>query len=316
MVRRNPAQKHENRLIFSCRKYCNIDLTMSRNQSHPHGHRIERDDNDDYLFQRFLVESDTRPNREPSPTTEQSQQELQQDVQQAIDGIFNSLRRNMSSASNIGRATNVDPSRGGNEGTNVNNRRATNANTADSPFLARQQSPLRTFLRNLFILDYFIGLILFPFSVYNILRSGFNSMTFSENDFIIEIVGYWKFAKIFGSNGTTLIAYKDTGKLGLLGKFHNIIVFYSSPMIKFIMKSANSNESKMDWLKLMFSKIFELFVKVSTILIYLIYGVSGTIYMVTAGFFFVLCLLFTVIRRYKGVHRILVSQRMSGPTVF
>lgn len=111
-------------------------------------------------------------------------------------------------------------------------------------------------------------------------------MTFSENDFIIEIVGYWKFAKIFGSSGTTLIAYKDTGKLGLLGKFHNIIVFYSSPMIKYIMKSAGDNESKVGWLKLMFSKIFEVFVKISTILIYLAYGVSGTIYMVTAGFFF------------------------------
>ncbi|CAI4049765.1 hypothetical protein SKDZ_14G1640 [Saccharomyces kudriavzevii ZP591] len=290
---------------------------MSRHQHHRRSHQAERDDNDDYLFQRFLEESDTRLNRERSPVAEQSQQELQQDVRQAIDGIFNSLRRNVGTAPNANRtAHTVDASRPTSEGFNADIRRATNADTPDSPFLARQQSPLRTFLRNLFILDYFIGLILFPFSVYNILRSGFNSMTFSENDFIIEIVGYWKFAKIFGSSGTTLIAYKDTGKLGLLGKFHNIIVFYSSPMIKYIMKSAGDNESKVGWLKLMFSKIFEVFVKISTILIYLAYGVSGTIYMVTAGFFFVLCLLFTIVRRYKGVHRMLVSQRMTGPGVF
>ncbi|EJS41997.1 asi2p [Saccharomyces arboricola H-6] len=289
---------------------------MSNRQHHRRGHRGERDDNDDYLFQRFLEESNARPNREPSPATEQSRQELQQDVEQAIDGIFNSLRRNMGSTPNMNRAANVDASRGGNEGINVDIRRDTNANTTDSPFLARQRNPLRTFLRNLFILDYFIGLILFPFSVYNILRSGFNSMTFSENDFIIEIVGYWKFAKIFGSGATTLIAYKDTGKLGLLGKFHNIIVFYSSPMIRHIMKDANDDETKFKWLKLMFSKLFELFVKTSTILVYLAYGVSGTIYMVTAGFFFILCLLFTIIRRYKGVHRMIVSQRMTGPSVF
>lgn len=289
---------------------------MSRHQHHRRSYGTERDDNDDYLYQRFLEESETRPSREPSPVTEQSQQELQQDVQQAIDGIFNSLRRNMSSTSNPNRAANTGASTGGNVGINADTRRATNANTADSPFLARQQSPLRTFLRNLFILDYFIGLILFPFSVYNILKSGFNSMTFSENDFIVEIVGYWKFAKIFGSGGTTLIAYKDTGKLGLLGKFHNIIVFYSSPIIQHIMKNRDGNEPHLNWLRLIFSKVFELFVKISTILIYLTYGVSGTIYMVTAGFFFILCLLFTVIRRYKGVHRMLVSQRMTGPGVF
>lgn len=289
---------------------------MARPQNHRRSNWTERDDTDDYLFQRFLEESETRHSREPSPVTEQSQQELQQDVQQAIDGIFNSLRRNMSSTSNINRAANMDATTNGNGGINADTIRATNANTADSPFTARQQSPLRTFLRNLFILDYFIGLILFPFSVYNILRSGFNSMTFSENDFIIEIVGYWKFAKIFGSGGTTLIAYKDTGKLGLLGKFHNIIVFYSSPVIKHIMKSRDGNEPNLNWIRLMFAKAFELFVKVSTILIYLAYGVSGTVYMVTAGFFFVLCLLFTVIRRYKGVHRMLVSQRITGPGVF
>ncbi|CAI4035955.1 hypothetical protein SMKI_14G1650 [Saccharomyces mikatae IFO 1815] len=289
---------------------------MSTHQHHRHSYKVEKDDDDDYLFQRFLEESETRPSREPSPVTEQSQQELQQDVQQAIDGIFNSLRRNMSSTSNANRASNTGANRDVNGGTNADIRRATNANTTDPSFLARRQSPFRTFLRNLFILDYFIGLILFPFSMYNILRSGFNSMTFSENDFIVEIVGYWKFAKIFGSGGTTLIAYKDTSKLGLLGKFHNIIVFYSSPMVKHIMKNGDGKEFKLNWLKLMFSRIFELFVKISTILIYLAYGVSGTIYMVTAGFFFILCLLFTVIRRYKGVHRMLVSQRMTGPGVF
>lgn len=184
---------------------------------------------------------------------------------------------------------------------------ATN-NTPGNAFVPRP-SLFSQVVRNLLLLDYFIMIILFPFSLYNIIRICFNFITLSRDDFTVDILTYLQSTQaIISSNDNTttpLLGYQD-GKpsLGLLSKFHNVIVFYSAPVIKLVLNWTNRSEIAVylcNWS-----------IRLLTVLLYLTYGLGGTVYMGIAGFFFALSLGLTVYRRYRGVHQVLAGSFAPG----
>lgn len=209
---------------------------------------------------------------------------------------------------------------------NNNNDTANTEQRREEPRFIPRRSIFASIIRHLLVLDYFVMIVLFPFSFYNILRSGFSSVTLSENDFIAEIMIYLKYGKVISnpildivsgrtSNNNnnnvpiTLLGYSDDAVVGLLGKFHNIIVYYSSPIGKKIINFASDyNSNSQSPGKFSFLVIgYEIWVKISVIMTYLVYGLTGTIYLALSGFFFIFCLALTIIRRYRSVQKLLVS---------
>lgn len=174
------------------------------------------------------------------------------------------------------------------------------------PLFVQRRPYLRTFIRNLLVLDYFFMLLLFPFSLYNILRFGFSSVTLSQNDFILEIVLYCQTATDFSplSDGYRL----KEASMDLLGKFHNIVVYYSWPPFK----RALLRYTEQSWFQQVLLQTYQFLVKTTAISIYLAYGIGGTVYLAIAGFFFSICIVVTVVRRYKNVQRIVAASLESS----
>ncbi|SCU95940.1 LANO_0E11936g1_1 [Lachancea nothofagi CBS 11611] len=154
---------------------------------------------------------------------------------------------------------------------------------------------LRLFLRNLLLLDHLLMMILFPFSVYNVLKILLTEVTFSDNDFIAEIANYCRYSNVLSEDGKSVVFFKSG--FGLLGKFHNIIVYNSAPMVRW----ASTKATIGPWI----IKIYASAIKMTTVLLYTAYGVGTSTYVCFATFFFTLCLLMTGFRRYKGIVRIM-----------
>ncbi|SCU85464.1 LADA_0D07646g1_1 [Lachancea dasiensis] len=165
---------------------------------------------------------------------------------------------------------------------------------------------LRAFLRNLIILDHLLLMVLFPFSLYNVLRILLTEVTFSNNDFIVDIATYCRLSNILSSDGKSVVFFRSG--FGLLGKFHNIIVFYSAPIFVWITsKSANGF-----WI----TRAYTTLIKSIAVTLYMLYGVGTSAYVSFASFFFALCLLMTGFRRYKGVAKIMGQIYRSTTGVF
>ena len=184
-------------------------------------------------------------------------------------------------------------------------RPATETNTTTGNAFVPRPSFFSQVVRNLLLLDYFIMIILFPFSLYNIVRICFNFITLSRDDFTVDILTYLQNTQVISDDATSLLGYKDgETSLGLLSKFHNVLVFYSAPVIKRVLNWTNRNEVAIylcNWS-----------IRLLTVLLYLTYGLGGTVYMGLAGFFFALSLGLTVYRRYRGVHQILAGNFAFG----
>ncbi|EDO18317.1 hypothetical protein Kpol_1039p68 [Vanderwaltozyma polyspora DSM 70294] len=314
--------------------------------------------NDDELYERFVEESARQHNVEQRQETQQTQEELQEELQETLNGIlqeiehevsqnqrrrrlsFNGVNSNGGFVANVSTHTSTSTTSNGN--TNITNNSASdssinnNNNTGvdvvangnnderRTPFNLQRRPILRVFLRNLLVLDYFVLLLLFPFSMYNILRSGFSSMTFSENDFIQDMLVYIRHIRIFSDDGASFMIYKE-GSLGLLGKFHNIVVFYSSPLMKQmyheIITTANGATSSgtgdnfVHILKWILLQSYKMWVKGTTVMIYFMYGFGGTVYLFAAGFFFLLCFTIATVRRYKGMHQMIGQSLDSSSSI-
>ncbi|CAG60912.1 uncharacterized protein GVI51_J05687 [Nakaseomyces glabratus] len=190
-----------------------------------------------------------------------------------------------------------------------------------TPF-AQRPSFFRTLVRNLLVLNYLVLSLLFPFSLYNVLRSGFSTMTFSERDFTREILTYWyaiDTVDVISLIKPSTPETSDSGPgLGLLGKFHNIIVYYSLPIGEALLRRIlNIDRSYTDTEEYpvsvgiyrmilgFFFRWYKKSIKIVTILVYLLYGIGGTTYLMIAGFFFSLCVGLTIVRRYKSTQQIL-----------
>ncbi|AAS53418.1 AFR047Wp [Eremothecium gossypii ATCC 10895] len=172
--------------------------------------------------------------------------------------------------------------------------RVLRAHTDWRPF-GRPRPHLRTFLRNQIVLDHILIALLFPFSLFNILRALFSEFTFSEYDFYIDILQYLRRISVVDHSGRSLLLYTDS--LGLLVKFHNVVVFYTRN-VYYVLNAALGN------LRIT-AHVYALFVRVNAISLYLAYGLIASSYLCLAAFFFTLCFGMTVIKRYKGVEMIL-----------
>lgn len=245
--------------------------------------------NDDYLYERFVSESNARSAREQAHETQQSEEELQQELRTAIDTIINTVEREMQREAHP-----VQHRQRGAGGGDLN---------PQEPLFVQRRPYLRILITNLLLFDYFVVLLLFPFSLYNILRSGFSVITLSENDFLTEIVAYCRYVKIFGDDGKSLLVYGE-GNLGLLGKFHNIVVFYTAPIAQFIARRVPSPDA---FLRHSAIKCYQFMVKCCTVVVYVTYGIGGTVYLAMAGSFFAICFAITLARRYKSIHRMVAG---------
>ncbi|AET40763.1 Asi2p Ecym_6388 [Eremothecium cymbalariae DBVPG len=165
----------------------------------------------------------------------------------------------------------------------------------DWPPFIRRRPQLRNFLRNQILLDHILIALLFPFSLFNILRALFSELTFSEYDFYIDILQYLRRISVVDATGKSLLLYTDS--LGLLVKFHNVVVFYT----RHIYYLLNAVLGDLKWT----AHLYTFFVRVNTISLYLAYGFLTSSYLCFAAFFFTLCFGMTVIKRYKGVERII-----------
>ncbi|AGO13196.1 AaceriAFR047Wp [[Ashbya] aceris (nom. inval.)] len=172
--------------------------------------------------------------------------------------------------------------------------RGLRARTDWRPF-GRPRPHFRTFLRNQIVLDHILIALLFPFSLFNILRALFSEFTFSEYDFYIDILQYLRRISVVDHRGPSLVLYTDS--LGLLVKFHNVVVFYTRN-VYYALNAIMGNLR-------VTAHVYALFVRVNAISLYLAYGLIASSYLCLAAFFFTLCFGMTVIKRYKGVEMIL-----------
>ncbi|GMM54566.1 Asi2 protein [Maudiozyma humilis] len=198
--------------------------------------------------------------------------------------------------------------RGGNPNANATENNAANAPNAGATPFAPQRSYFATLVHNLLMLDYFVMVVLFPFSFYNLLRSAFSAVTLSEHDFVAEVAVYLGERVVSrtaeSAAPVVLLGYAEGSPLGLLGKFHNIAVHYSAPLLRRALHTVTSQDSP--------TRTYILYaytgvIKALVVGAYCAYGLGGTAYLVLAGFFFVFCLALTVVRRYRGVQQLLVA---------
>ncbi|SCU87831.1 LAFA_0E09076g1_1 [Lachancea sp. 'fantastica'] len=159
----------------------------------------------------------------------------------------------------------------------------------------QRRNYLRLFLRYLLLLDHLLMVFLFPFSVYNVLKILLTEVTFSNNDFVTDIASYCHYSRILSDDGTSVVFFKSG--FGLLGKFHNIIVYYSAPVFVW----ASSKAVLGVWAL----KAYVSFIKTTSVAIYMAYGIGTSVYVCFATFFFALCFLMTSFRRYKDIARIM-----------
>lgn len=258
------------------------------------------DDNDDHLYEEFLQESAALERDEQHIT-----QDIQQELRSTLDDIMETIEREVqhnrrqreaNRNGNFQADTNI-PEAGGREG------------VRQGPFLIHRRPYLQIMIRNLLLLDYFVVLLLFPFSLYNILRCGFSSVTFSETDFINDILNYCKYVNDFvNADGSYVLIDVN---MDLLSKFHNIIVYYTWPTARSIARVYDTSNQAQNTI----ISAYQLLVKSCAVVIYLVYGIGGTVYLTMAGFFFSICLVITLVRRYKNVQRIVAGSLESSANI-
>ncbi|KAL3232446.1 Protein ASI2 [Nakaseomyces bracarensis] len=280
---------------------------------------MSNQDSDLNLYERYLEERQRLQNREDAHEIQTSDEVLQRNLDETLSQIL----RNWSQEIDDNHIPNVSLRRrvgslrsGGNEGAGIHG-----PAEQRTPF-AQRPSFFRTLVRNLLVFNYLVLSLLFPFSLYNVLRSGFSTMTFSERDFTREILTYWYAIDtvdvISLIKPSTPETVDSAAGLGLLGKFHNIIVYYSLPIGEQLLRAiVNIDKSYPDIkdytfrigiYRMLLSFLFKWYkkgIKIGTVVVYLTYGIGGTTYLMIAGFFFSLCVGLTVVRRYKSTQQIL-----------
>ncbi|CCD25629.1 Asi2p NDAI_0F03110 [Naumovozyma dairenensis CBS 421] len=204
------------------------------------------------------------------------------------------------------------------------------------------------FARAVFTFNRYMMMMLLPLFTYNIFQAGFGSVAFSQDDLIREILGYLAIANAeyildLGGGGTRMANARNAvagamnnatnvssisnaanyteviqsyilvdlrGGLSLLEKFHNIVVYYSSP-VKMLLEgkissiaAGNYNFFTQRMWILMYS-IYVTLVKFTTTTIYLVYGFVGTGLYFLLGCFFSTALILTLWRRYRTMLRVM-----------
>lgn len=159
--------------------------------------------------------------------------------------------------------------------------------------LRRREIWLTTLHRIIIQFWYHLLFAISPFLVFNVLKGIFDEITFSKYGFISDILNYIRYVKVFNQEGDSLLIYRRG--LGLIVKFHNVTVFYFSPLLDLCGRYTD----------VLIKKIISGFIKILTVVIYMIYGLMASSYIFFAALFFTLCFSLTLLKRYKSVEQIL-----------
>ena len=92
---------------------------------------------------------------------------------------------------------------------------------------------LRFVLRNLLILDHILMVLFLPFSLFTIFKALLCEVTFSQSDILTELADYIHNRIVVDTESSTVYLYRSG--MGLLGKFHNSVVYHSAPCFKLAM---------------------------------------------------------------------------------
>lgn len=174
------------------------------------------------------------------------------------------------------------------------------------PVFVDRRPYLRFLLRNLLILDHVLMVLLLPFSLFTILKTLISEVTFSDNDIFVQFIDYVQNRQVVDAYSDTVFLYKSG--MGLLGMFHNSIVFNSASIFKDLMRKFNNAD--------IIRKIYTLLVKSLTFALYLGYALATSTYVCFASFFFTVCVILICIRRYKSMGLLIKYLFENSPGVF
>lgn len=197
---------------------------------------------------------------------------------------------------------------------NANDRQRPNVviNHTTSPFTSSSTNQsIRYFNSFIKFLYRFIMLVLLPIGLGNFARILIDQLTYSKTGIRNELVHYWQSMEVLTplaqTNNTAAgtnykLVYIGANSGSIIGEYHNIIVFYTSKMIR------NAIMSKEDtFLKRFLLKWYSLLVKILTTCLLLAYGSITTCYMWFALVFFSVCVCVSIYMKFKPMMKIVTT---------
>ncbi|KAL6944389.1 hypothetical protein ACO0RG_001125 [Hanseniaspora osmophila] len=213
----------------------------------------------------------------------------------------------------------------------------------DIPFMSNNQNrSIRSLLRWLFLLDRVLIAVLLPITLYNLTSVLMSEVTHTRFGLVPELRSYWASVKVLKRDALTnevSLVYISNESLGLLSKFHNIIVYYTQNYItglflwtpfhfKIFSPSSlitaptslfSSLSSFSEFKEYLLTKLinavlycYPTYVKTATSITFLVYAVWTTLYLWFALTFFCICLGISLIRRYMHVVRMVAKLLFGG----
>ncbi|QEU58009.1 Asi2 [Kluyveromyces lactis] len=231
--------------------------------------------NDDELYEQFQYEME-HGTPHPNVVDPRELEELLQQLENEQEQVF--LRRNV---------------------------RPRNAPVHWPDFVVRRPY-LRFLLRNLLILDHILMVLFLPFSLFTVLKTVINQVTFSDTDVFTEVIDYVHNRQVVDPTSSIVYLYRNGA--GLLGCFHNSAVYHSAPCFKYLMKIyENPNVLR---------QLYTIYIKWYTVTVYLGYGIFVSSYLSFVTFFFVVCVTLLFIKKFKGVDVIIANILQTCNLVF
>lgn len=150
-------------------------------------------------------------------------------------------------------------------------------------------------------------MILFlPFSVFTLLKTVINKVTFSDADMLNDIVEYVHNRIVVDPKSSVVYLYR--GGNGLLGCFHNSVVYHSAPFYKYLMKMyENSNFLR---------QLYTITVKWFAVTAFTLYGLVVSMYLSFLTFFFIVCVTLLFIKKFKGVDLMIANILQTCDLIF
>ncbi|XBW38740.1 hypothetical protein QEN19_004327 [Hanseniaspora menglaensis] len=196
---------------------------------------------------------------------------------------------------------------------NGNNRERPNVviNNSASPFTSTSTNQSIRFFNTFIKLLYrFIMLVLLPIGLGNFARMLIDQLTYSKTGIRNELVHYWQHMNVLSSVSNEVsetnykLIYIGANSGSIIGEYHNIIVFFTSKMVKpYLMNSKDT------FIKRFLINWYSTLVKIMTTLLLLAYGSITTCYMWFALVFFSVCICVSMYMKFKPMMKILLTMR-------
>lgn len=197
---------------------------------------------------------------------------------------------------------------------NANNRQRPNVviNHTTSPFTSSfTNQNIRYFNTFIKFLYRFIMLVLLPIGLGNFARILIDQLTYSKTGIRNELVHYWQSMEVLSplkdeynttSENNYKLVYIGANSGSIIGEYHNIIVFYTSKMIRsYIINNEDT------YVKRFLLKWYSLIVKTLTTSLLLVYGSITTCYMWFALVFFSVCVCVSIYMKFKSMIKIITN---------